>query len=168
MTTKARSPCSTLIPGRNGTLGDGDDLVIITGGILGDRGTKNITSITNSVLVYYPNETTQLSSGQSLPGAWRSLGVLGASAEPARLGHKTFFIGNTTTDISQVAIIGGLSGSVGTQIGGIAANAPGFSAIEDSPAANLTMAVLDIDNTTLIITKPIPLAAISGRSGAVQ
>ncbi|MCZ6688436.1 MAG: kelch repeat-containing protein [Planctomycetota bacterium] len=147
---------ATLIPGRNGMIGDGDDLLIIIGGVLGDRGTKDITSITNSVLVYYPNDTTQLMSGQSLPGAWRSLGIINGSSEPARLGHKTFFIGNTTNDISQVVFLGGLVGSVGTRMGGMAANSAGFSIIEDSwPPLGLSLAVLDIDNTTLIgLTTP--------------
>ena len=137
------------IPGPNGILGDGDDLIVILGGTQGDPTSKKLTSITNSVLIYYPNETTSPPSlPMNMPGAWRTVSITGANTAPAREGAEAFLIG-ATADTSQIMIIGGLGGVSGFAYGPFTATRSAVSIVEDSPGALVDLAVVDIDNTTL-------------------
>lgn len=139
---------ATRIPGPNGVAGDLDDLLVIVGGIVGDRTTTRIRNVTSSVLVFYPDESTRPPGSPILPGRWREMGVSGVTVPLARFGHAAEMIGSTAS-ASQVLFAGGATGAMPTILGPFTATSAGVSFIEDSPGPNPILGVLDIDNSTL-------------------
>lgn len=139
---------ATLIPGPNGIPNDGDDLLVVLGGTVGDPSSKKISAVTNSVSIYYPSETTAVQGSAPTPGAWRNMILSGNTTATAREGAEAHLVGFSQST-SQIMFIGGIGGNSGFAYGPYTSTRSNESIVEDSPAVELTVGILNIDNSTL-------------------
>jgi hypothetical protein len=72
------------------------------------------------------------------------------------MGAKAFLIATAAThpasgeETTQIIVMGGLAGSIGTSLGNFTATSVGLSTLEDSPGVVLSFYVLDIENKSLL------------------